>query len=92
MGAGPMSDSPHPLPWRLGDLDRKYYGTRVLDAEGNEVCKFWLQGDEPSEREDRFDDDGPYDSHWENVESYDLAKLVVDAVNATGVKGVMPNE
>jgi len=79
------------LPWSVSPLEGKYYGTHILDADGEEVAKFWDHSiaSHPSEREKaRFGDwteeawaDYVCDSHWENERDYVRAKAIVDAMN-----------
>lgn len=30
-----------PTPWAIAPLEGKYYGTRIVDANGNQVCEIW---------------------------------------------------
>lgn len=70
-------------PWSVGPLHGKYYGTDVLDANGNTICTIWLPEGIPSEREeDWLREEGPSDSHYESQLCYDACKLIVEAVNA----------
>ena len=70
-------------------LKGKYYGTVV---EGDFMGQYfevvvWLSGDEQSIREDITDEEimETGENHYENVESFELAKLICDAINK-GVK------
>ena len=77
----------------LLDLDGKYYGSEVEIFTDNGkslgIVKIWLDDYEPSEREyvdeqdlKELNEDGMfYDSHHEDVSSYKVAKLLVEAVN-----------
>ncbi len=40
-----------PPPWSVAPLKGKYYGTHVVDADGDEVAEFWSCEGEPSDRE-----------------------------------------
>lgn len=41
------------LPLRVADLNGKYYGTEIVDARNNVVCKIWYHTQfNPSEREE----------------------------------------
>lgn len=81
------------LQWSVAPLDGKYYGTRILDADGEEVAEFWdhSTASHPSEREKAsFGDwteekwaDYVCDSHWESERDYLRAKAIVEAMNAT---------
>jgi hypothetical protein len=65
----------------LEDLNGKYYGTHVLDADGREIIEFWTATGEPSEREKAsFGEWTPEawadyccDSHWECEADYRAA-------------------
>ena len=70
-------------PWRLAPLGLKYYGTRILDCNGKELFKIWEipwgePGAEPSEREEQEE---ICDSHYESVQSYEMASAIVESVN-----------
>jgi hypothetical protein len=77
----------------LLDLDGKYYGSEVeiFTNYGKSlgIVKIWLDDCEPSEREyideqDLIDlqKDGMFsDSHHEDVSSYKVAQLLVEAIN-----------
>ncbi len=77
----------------LLDLDGKYYGSevKIFTDEGKSlgIVRIWLDDFEPSEREyiDELDlkemlaDDLFNDSHHEDVSSYKVAKLLVEAIN-----------
>jgi hypothetical protein len=77
----------------LLDLDGKYYGSEVeiFTNEGKSlgIVKIWLDDFTPSEREyvDEQDlkelyEDGMFsDSHHEDVSSYKVAQLLVEAIN-----------
>lgn len=75
----------YPRPWRIDERDRKYYGTRVLDADGTEVMNFWTAEGEPSEREKRrFGSWTPEawaeyccDSHWECEADHQAALALI---------------
>jgi hypothetical protein len=89
-------------PLRLQDRAGKYYGTRVVDADGETVIKFWTASGEPSEREkayfgrwtpERWADDCS-DCHWEcerdlvaALEFIALSRLLAEAQSATSPKG-----
>lgn len=91
---GEIVDATLNLPWSVAPLEGKYYGTHILDADGDEVAEFWdhsIPG-RPSVREIKaFGDDwseeawAEYccDSHWENERDYLRACAIVRAVNAT---------
>lgn len=68
-------------PWSVAPLDGKYYGTEILNNNGDCVMKVWNHSDatRPSERED---DDGSYDSHWESAEDLARANEIVRRINA----------
>ena len=79
----------YPRPWRLRPLDHKYYGTEIIAANGRVVdgIKIWLTGDTPeddelSDREKQNYEYGDDLSHTENVASFELAALIIHAVNA----------
>jgi hypothetical protein len=86
-----------PLPLTLEDLHGKYYGTRVLDANGNEVIKFWhhSDGSEPSSREkERFGDWTPdrwadycSDEHWESESDLRAALEFIALFQAAASRG-----
>lgn len=81
------------LPWKLAPLDGKYYGTIILDRDGEEVATFWDHTDaaHPSVREKASFGDwteekwAEYvcDSHWESERDYVRALAIVEAMNAT---------
>jgi hypothetical protein len=83
----------HEMKAKLLDLDGKYYGTEVeIFTNGDKslgIVKIWLDDFVPSEREyvDEQDlkelyEDGMFsDSHHEDVSSYKVACLLVDAIN-----------
>lgn len=84
-----------PRPWRLAPRDRKYYGTEVLDANGEVVFKIWGTyswgvedyDPQPSEREldgQSLEEFWEWccDSHWETEDTYQLCQAIVDRVNA----------
>lgn len=84
------------LPWSVAPLEGKYYGTHVLDADGEEVAEFWdhsVAGAPSSREKAKFGDDwteaawADYccDSHWENERDYALASAIVEAMNARAV-------
>jgi hypothetical protein len=75
-------------PWALAPLNGKYYGTRILDRNGDEVMKF--------AGKNRDDDDGkpserwraeygtdwePYDWHYERHDDLEWAKELIRVVN-----------
>lgn len=71
-------------PVSVAPLSGKYYGTVVVDADGEDVVEFWDHGNdiEPSSREKaKFGDDwtpekwSEYccDSHWESQRDYERA-------------------
>lgn len=93
-----MSDWPdwkteHPLPWRVQPRSEqgKYYSTKILDANGEEVAGFRVWDNEPSAGEieywsgDRalFDEEGRCDSHWETEGSVKFCEWLVKAANST---------
>lgn len=71
-----------PRPWSLAPLSRhKYYGTRVLDANGALVFEIWLPGDKLSPREEIAD--GWVDwVHSEKSTTYETATAIIEAINA----------
>lgn len=78
-------------PWSIAPLAHKYYGTIIVDADGNERVKLWLttwDGDDvPSERElgdESLEEFWEWcsDSHWETERAYQTCALIVDAVNS----------
>lgn len=83
------------LPWKVAPLTGKYYGTHILDADGDEVAEFWDHSydhpSHPSVREKAaFGDwteeawaDYCCDSHWESERDYARALAIVEAMNAT---------
>lgn len=80
------------LPVRLAPLgNRKYYGTVVVDADGQEILKVWIGqptrvwGDlSPREKAEGTDPEDLCDSHWEDSVSWRCACLFVMAVNRAG--------
>src|SRR6478609_9440663 len=54
----PRQEIRAPTPWTISPLVGKYYGTYVLDADGEELFRIWnhdesygKEGNQPSERE-----------------------------------------
>ena len=80
------------LPWSVAPLEGKYYGTNILDSNGDEVASFWDHSEAayPSAREkaafgnwtEEAWADYVCDSHWESERDYARAKAIVDAMNA----------
>lgn len=72
-------------PWSIAPLRYKYYGTEILDVNGDQVMKIWYipwkdkEGSAPSEREDQIE---ICDSHYESVASYEIAKMIVEKMNS----------
>jgi len=71
-----------PEPWRVGDLDGKYYGTEIFDARGKNIFSVWLSFGNPSERQRDGMNDEEWreyccDSHWESETAFHLAKAIV---------------
>ena len=75
-------------PWSIAALSGKYYGTKIVDATGNEICKIWLPEGGPSEREisaygpcvdenERCDDF--CDSHHETIQDLEIARVIAAA-------------
>lgn len=75
-----------PRPWRLEPLAGKFYGTTIVDAEGNSVCDIWLTAGPPSPREDMEPED-VCDSHYESMATWQTATLICDLANAADVSG-----
>lgn len=81
------------LPWSLAPREGKYYGTVVLDVDGETVAEFWDHGiaSPPSAREKEYFGewteeawaDYCCDSHWESERDYARAAAIVAAMNAT---------
>ena len=83
------------LPWKLAPLAGKYYGTKILDADDEEVVSFWdhdyTHPSHPSPREKaNFGNwteeawaDYCCDSHWENERDYARALAIVNAMNGS---------
>lgn len=91
------------LPLALKPLSGKYYGTEIVDADGEHVCTIWdhSRGDPGlSEREMAvlFPSGGHpltdaekveavsewmCDAHYESIGDYEVARLIVEAVNKT---------
>lgn len=72
-----------PAPWKVCDLDGKYYGTLIADARGIEFLSFWMtDGEQPSARQkgDMTDEewsDYCCDSHWESARAFATCEEVV---------------
>jgi hypothetical protein len=77
----------HPPPWTLGPLRGKYYATKILDANGNEVLsiKNSYDSEQPSTRQEvetgTYDLETYCDDHWENKNDYALACWIVSLFN-----------
>jgi hypothetical protein len=78
------------LPVSLSPRHGKYYGTEIVDANGDEVMRIWTVAGEPSSREKaHFGEDytpeawADYcsDSHWECEADLKRAEWVVSALN-----------
>lgn len=76
-----------PRPWSIAPLKGKYYGTDVIDANGDDVCRIWVMGDyTPSPRElEQLGGIDPVDyfcdTHFESMASYSIASLIVYEAN-----------
>lgn len=75
-----------PAPWRVGDLDGKYYGTEIMDASGAPVLSVWIAEGAPSVRERRGMSNEEWaeyccDSHWESELAFSTAQAIVAARN-----------
>lgn len=88
-----MNFPSYPTPWSVGPNDRKYYGTEILDANGEVIFKLWRttydDNSVPSTREldgETVEEFWEWcsDSHWETEETYQLALLIVDLINERG--------
>lgn len=69
---------------RLLPLKGKYYGTWIVDDQGNEIAEIWLTARNehdsvPSPREEP--DMEVHDSHYENQRTYNVASKLVLAFN-----------
>lgn len=78
-----------PAPWKLDPLDGKYYGTVILDSEGNKILSLWDSEGEPSWREKaKFREwtkeawlDYCVDCHWESERTLQRADSVCEFRN-----------
>lgn len=70
--------------WYIEPLDGKYYGTRIVNDETDEVIEVWLDFDSASasvrEIENGWEPDAGYD-HVESARSYKAACVICDALN-----------
>lgn len=78
------------LPVEVAPLDRKYYGTIIMDANREEVVRLWTSKGAPSQREkEAFGDDwtpeswSEYccDGHWECEVDLAMAEMLVELLN-----------
>jgi hypothetical protein len=75
-----------PSPWKVRDLDGKYYGTEIEDARGRVIISLWYATGAPSARQkgDMNDEEwGEYccDTHWESEIALRLSETVVNLRN-----------
>lgn len=86
-----MTDYHSKLPWSIAPLDGKYYGTHILDANGEEVCEFWDhsiggEGNRPSRRERArykdFKTDDEFEEFWKDYCCDSHYESVHDLANA----------
>lgn len=76
-----LVNSAHPTPWVVEDLvAKKYYGTKILDLNGDEVAIFWLDG-APSSRHTALFGAEVCDSHYESDKTLAFCEYLVDLVN-----------
>jgi len=76
-----LVNAAYPTPWVVEDLLlKKYYGTRILDANGNEVATFGLDG-APSSRWVELYGPGVWHSHYESDKTLALCEYLVGLVN-----------
>lgn len=84
-----------PTPWTLAPLEGKYYGTTILDNDGNKVATIWRgktwfddKGSLPSPRELANDPDfEPCDNHYETALTFNTATAIIEAANARFPQG-----
>lgn len=79
-----------PAPWKVADLDGKYFGTEIQDARGISVLSVWLSYGEPSirQRDGRTDaewQDYCCDCHWESTTALCVARAITEARNQLSV-------
>ena len=73
----------YPAPWKVMDLDGKYYGTRIADARGIPILSVWKSEGRPSDRQRQDMTDAEWaeyctDVHWESAWALALAERIVD--------------
>ena len=71
--------------WQIEPLKGKYYGTRVVNTETDDLIEVWLSlkmGSQPSSREfeNGWTPDYGFD-HVETQESYETALKIVEKLN-----------
>lgn len=77
--------------WMIKPLEGKYYGTKIVNWETDDIIEVWLPfktytHDEVSEREKElgWGEDGDfYFDHVESKYSYEAAQKIVKALNET---------
>lgn len=72
-----------PRPWSIAKRWGKYYGTDILDANGESVVEIWMPYGPMSERERAYQGEDPEicDSHYESELTYQTVMLIINSVN-----------